>query len=439
VEAPSQGSGAPASVPQAANGAAPGLPTAISPGQIVRNLVTLEQAPAFFTLPDYQLRRLARRVRVVELGPHVRVVEQGQMGDSIYVIEHGTCLLTVEGEGGHAVSLSRLGDGDLCGETAVLDEPSAVTVTTATPCRLLALDQASLHAVLPEASPSEAELRRQMARRNSSYKETIARAHWASPSGEASVIAAYASKGGAGRTTIAINLAAQLARDHPGSVLLVDLDFPHNQVAVLSGLVPTSSLTRASWTASLGDAGDLEDALLSAAQLHASGYLVLSGALRVMEAELVDPEQVTRAIRALKSTFRYIIVDLGIALNELALSVIDLADHLVLILTPELPSLKSGRDVLQIFRDQMHMPEDRVTLVLNHRQANAVVAMEAVERTLGRPPAVEIGHDGNKPERAVMAGTVLALTDPKSEIARGTRRLAEMFATDAAEGKEASP
>jgi len=414
----------------------PGLPAAPTLGQVVRNLVTLEQAPAFYALPDHELRRLARRVRVVELGPRVRVVEQGRVGDTIYVIEQGTCLLTVEGEGGHAVSLSRLGDGDLCGETAVLGEPSAVTVTTATPCRLLALDQASLRAVLPEASPSEADLRRLMARRHAGYKETIARAHWDSPAGEATVIATYASKGGSGRTTIAINLAAQLARAHPGAVLLIDLDFPHNQVAVLSGLVPTSSLTRASWTASLGDAGDLEDALLSAAQLHASGYLVLSGALRVMEAELVDAEQVTRAIRALKSTFRYIIVDLGISLNELTLSVIDLAEHLVLVLTPELPSLKSGRDVLQIFRDQMHLPEERVTLVLNHRQAHAVVASEAVERALGRLPAVEIGHDGNKPERAVLAGTVLALTDPRSEIARGTRRLAEMFATDGAGGGE---
>jgi Flp pilus assembly CpaE family ATPase len=408
------------------------------PSQLVRNLVTLEKAPAFFALPDHQLRRLARRMRPVDLPPRTRVVEQGRLGDSLFVIDRGSCLLAVETEPGRLVSVTRLGEGDLCGETVMLGEPSPVLVTTVAESRLLALDRTSLRSVIPEGSPGDAELRRQIVLRHQGYKEFAARAHWHAASDEAVVIGVYAPKGGSGRTTIALNLAAQLAKEHPGRVLLVDLDFPYNQAALLSGLVPTGSLTRASWSSVLGTLGDLEDALLSAALLHPSGYMVLPGVIRVEESELVTTEQVTGAIRTLRGAFKHIIVDLGIALSDTALSVFDMASQVVLVITPELPSLNGGRHVLSILRDSLHMPEERVKLILNQRQASSVVPREAVERALGRPPSVEVGHDGNKPERAVLEGTLVALSDPKSEVARATRKLADQItATEATAGKEA--
>jgi pilus assembly protein CpaE len=235
------------------------------------------------------------------------------------------------------------------------------------------------------------------------------------------VIAFYAPKGGSGRTTIALNLAAQLAKGDPGDVLLMDLDFPHNQAALLSGLVPTGSLARAR-RASQGEG--LEDTLLSGAELHNAGYMVLAGALRAEEAELVDSELVTQAIRTLRRSFGHLVVDLGASLSEVALSVFDLAERVVVVITPELPSLRGAQDVLRILHDVLHVPDERITLVLNHRQANAVVPREAVERTLGRRPDLEIAHDGNRSERAALDGTVVAVSDPKSEMAKATRTLA---------------
>jgi len=401
------------------------------PSAIVRVLASLEQAPGLFALPEHLLRRLARRARHVDLGAQARLIEQGDRGDSLYVIERGTCLLAVETGAEHPVRVARLGEGDCVGETVLLDEPSPVSVLTLSGCSLFALDRPSLLSVLTPGSPGERELRTQFGRRQAGYREMASRARYQAPAGEATVTTVYGPKGGSGGTTIALNLGAQLARSQPGSVLVMDLTFPHNQAALMSGLTPTSSLTRASWTAAVGTMGDLEEALLSAAQPHPSGFMVLSGVVRVMEAELVTTEQVTRAIRTLRSAFRHIIVDLGVTLSDTALTVFDMADHVVLVVTPELPSLKAAQDVLQIFRDNLRIPEGRLTVLLNQRQANAVVPRDSVERVLGRPPTLEIGHDGNKPERAVLEGTVLALSDPKSEIARGTRRLAELLAAGA--------
>jgi Flp pilus assembly CpaE family ATPase len=116
-----------------------------------------------------------------------------------------------------------------------------------------------------------------------------------------------------------------------------------------------------------------------------------------------------------------------------------MASQVVLVITPELPSLNGGRHVLSILRDSLHMPEERVKLILNQRQASSVVPREAVERALGRPPSVEVGHDGNKPERAVLEGTLVALSDPKSEVAKATRKLADLITATEAGGARESP
>ena len=56
----------------------------------------------------------------------------------------------------------------------------------------------------------------------------------------------YSPKGGAGRTTMAVNVAAALSKQFPGEVLLVDLALPYNHTALLSNLVPTGCLALAS-------------------------------------------------------------------------------------------------------------------------------------------------------------------------------------------------
>jgi pilus assembly protein CpaE len=354
------------------------------------------------------------------------VIVENQVSDSMYMIERGSCRVAVETQPEHLTTVGQLGDGDVFGETALIDEPSSVSVITLTDCRLLAVDRTSLRAVLAKDGPAVAELRPLILRRQAAYQGLAARAGRVARPGDGVITAIYGPKGGSGRTTLALNLAAQLAKGEPGSVLVLDLDLPYTQAALLCGIVPDGSLTTASWRASLGTDKDLEAALLGAAQLHPSGFMVLPAAIRIEESELVDPEHVTRALRVLRGSFRHLIVDLGIALSEMALGVFDLATYAIVVVTPELPSLKGTQDALRIIHDLMHFPDQGVKLLLNQRQANALVPQTTVERALGRVPDVVIGHDGNKPERAALDGTVLAATDPKSEIAKGTRRLADL-------------
>ena len=65
-----------------------------------------------------------------------------------------------------------------------------------------------------------------------------------------------------------------------------------------------------------------------------------------------------------------------------------------------------------------------MTVVLNSRSEKPAVTKTAVERALRREVDIEIAFDENRPELAAVAGQILALTNPRSEITRGAEALA---------------
>ena len=167
-----------------------------------------------------------------------------------------------------------------------------------------------------------------------------------------------------------------------------------------------------------------DDVLLSAVLYHAGGPMILPGALRPEEADEVTPELITRAIAVLRKSFRYIVVDLGVTITDATLALFDLTQHVVLVTAPELSAAKSAADAIEIL-GQLGTPHDRLTVVLNHRSIKPAVTRAAVERLLKRPVDIEVAFDGSRPEQAAVDGVILSLTNPKSEVAKGSEALAE--------------
>src|SRR5207249_12329863 len=165
-------------------------------------------------------------------------------------------------------------------------------------------------------------------------------------------------------TTVALNLVGALSRRYPGQVLLLDLDLPYNHAALLANLVPTTCLARTAQTSPEA----FEEVLLSAVLYHAGGPMILPGALKPEEADLVTPELVGRAIGVLRRTFGYVVVDLGVSMTDTMLAVLDQTQELILIASPELSAVKSAADALSIL-ERLGTPPERVTVVLNNRSS----------------------------------------------------------------------
>ena len=389
---------------------------------LIRTVGALERAAVLFGLPDRSLRALARRMRRVSVLSGELIVHQGEPGDTLFLIERGRCRVVVE-DPPHAMTVAVLAEGDLFGEEACVEErPHHASVYSQGQCTLLALDRTSLYAVLGRENTVVKELKRVAEQRRAAHGYGALTAVENTRLEQGSVVAVHGSRGGSGSTSIALNLVGALARRYPGQALLLDLDLPFAHSALLAGLVPTTCLARLR----PAPAQAFDELLLSAVMYHAGGPMILAGALQAEEADEVTSELVSRAIAALRKTFRYIIVDTSATFSDPVLTAFELAQAVVLVVGPELSVVKSAADSIDVVL-RLGVPEGALRLVLNNRMAKPVLERAAVERLLQRAIDVEIGFDGARPALAGMRGEIVSLTQPRSELTRGSEELADLL------------
>jgi len=391
---------------------------------VAERFALLEQSPIFYTLPDRTLRALARRMRPIILSPGDIAVRQGEETSSMFFIQAGHCQIRLEATEPHSVAVALLSAADFFGELAVLDEvPAQHTAVAVDDCHLLAIDRTAIHSVLGQEDSLLSELARLWEQRAAGYAGIAAQLGWSRTVGSSQVIAFYSPKGGSGRTTLALNVAGALARRHPGQVLLLDLSLPFTQAALLSNLVPVSSMAKMV-EASPEVADEL---LMSAVLFHPGNLMVLLGCIRPEEADLITPDVVNRTMEILRRTFRYVVVDLGVAMTEVVLAVFDEADRILLVVPPELAAVKAAQDSRSIFTKVLGFSPDQIDVILNARSPRTAISKSAVERRMSARVAVEVAYDGSKPEEAALSGQILSLADKASEVSRGAVRIADLL------------
>jgi pilus assembly protein CpaE len=381
----------------------------------------LQGISIFFALTDKDVRRLARKLHHRHVSRGVEIVRQGEVADRMYVIVSGRCEVRATWAPHHSVTVALLGAGDFFGLSTMTDRAEQpASVSALEPTDLLELATADIDAVVAPGSAARVEMERLVAQRTATIEHLVGRSNTVNTTHEGRVLAVYSVKGGAGKTTVAVNLAAALAERHRGECVLVDLGLPYNHAALTANLVPTGSLALHE---NASDA-ELEELLLSACIHHPVGMMVLPGSLKVEQSELVTPHLVQRALSALARTFTYLVVDLGVATSETTLTVLERATQVILIVTPELTAMKDTRELIDVFRSVLKIPDGHIKLVLNHPRASSMVERSDVERSIDRGVDVELEHDGYRCDRAAVTGELLVVGAPTSPLARKLKAIA---------------
>src|SRR5213082_1090993 len=247
------------------------------------------------------------------------------------------------------------------------------------------------------------------------------------------IITFFSPKGGVGRTTIATNLAVALHQSTERPVVLVHGSLPFGDIAVILNMSPKAK-TIADLIGSFDntDSDVLESVLVS----HSTGIKVILAPPTPESAELITGANMKHVLELLRERYAYIVVDTWPSFQEQVITMLDVADVILTLMTLEITSLKNVRVFMEI-AEKLGYDDQKVQLVANRNDSSGGIKASDVEASLARKIPHTIVSDGRALVLAVNRGVPFVISHRDSQVAKDIFTLAEKL-TGASEAAAAA-
>jgi pilus assembly protein CpaE len=245
------------------------------------------------------------------------------------------------------------------------------------------------------------------------------------PQGAPGRIIVFASaKGGSGTTTLAVNTALLLAEMAPGNVAIADMDMFHGQVSThldIYGRGSTATMARDDLRS------QTPDMIADSGRLHPSGLMVYGGPYRPDDAHAVTSDQLKDLLATLRGMYATVIVDGGSTLDGRAMTVLNAADRLAIVVSPDIPSLRLLHAALEVL-SEMGNAADRTTFVVNDIYPKSSISADQIEEHLSIRVGLTVPYDSENFLRAINEGQPIVSLSRRSHAAAAIRKLSEVLA-----------
>ena len=270
----------------------------------------------------------------------------------------------------------------------------------------------------------------------------------AQPIVAAKVIAVWGPTGAPGRSTVALNLAAELARSAP--TLLVDCDTHGASVAQALGLLDEAPGVAAAARAADQGALDLA-ALARIAPEVVPGLRVLTGIPRAERWTELRAPSVAHVLAVARQLSQFVVIDCGFAIeddeelsydtlaprrNAATLTALESADELLVVGSADPVGLQR---LVRAVQDLAAVPSPTPRVVVNKVRASAVGTRperriaDALGRFAGMEDLTYLPWDQGSLDGAMFAGTSLAEFAPQCELRHAIASLTTPYAVSAPE------
>lgn len=228
----------------------------------------------------------------------------------------------------------------------------------------------------------------------------------------------FSPKGGVGCTTCATNLAIAMYQESDEEILLVDGKLLFGDIGLMLNLKTANSIVDL-----IPHAGSLDEALVRQVVIrHTSGIQVLPSPFSASVAQTIRPDDLYRVIQGLQNVFPNMIVDGGNYLNDEVVTMMDSSQRVILVITPDLASLRNARLFLDICRS-LSYPREKILLVMNRVSGKNDVAMSEVEKVLRTKVFGVIPEDEAAAQASLNEGVPLLLKKPNHPISKAFRKI----------------
>lgn len=234
------------------------------------------------------------------------------------------------------------------------------------------------------------------------------------------VITVFSNKGGIGKTSIASNLALELAKITKENVALVDLNFQFGDITTFLDLKPSFNISYVLENLEKMNS----DLLLNTLERYKNTSLyVLADPPVFKQAENITKSQISKLIQLLKNTFSYIVIDAESGFDGKTVTALDNSDLIFLVTIVNLPALRNCQRILDLF-EKLGYDFDKTQIVVNRYMENDEITVEDVEKVLNKNVYWKIPNNYFTLMSAINKGVSVAEINPESNVAVSYKELA---------------
>jgi pilus assembly protein CpaE len=118
------------------------------------------------------------------------------------------------------------------------------------------------------------------------------------------------------------------------------------------------------------------------------------------------------------------VIDTWSYLDDIVLGAMDLADRIVVVMNPEIPSIKATKQFFDI-AEALEFPIDHLDLVLNKVGVRDGIRPQQIERSMNHPLFAQLEEDPRAMRQSVNQGLPLIVGQPNTPLAQAYAELAD--------------
>jgi pilus assembly protein CpaE len=240
--------------------------------------------------------------------------------------------------------------------------------------------------------------------------------------GESFVVSVVSARGGLGKSVIATNLAAGIAKQSD-SVALLDFSLNPGDFAVMLDDVPRNNIMDAVAAGGGMDVELLQNLLATHPRL---GFRYLSCPNQDFDPTPFDYNIGLAMITAMRSLSSYIVIDTGLCSSGPTVAAVDSSDIVFLLTSRDVARLLGAQRLIKYLKNDRAIPNQKIKVLVNEAEIGAEISESEIESLLEHPVTAYLPCNAGPVTYSINSGSPVSISEPHHPVSVVLSKLAEL-------------